>query len=159
MQARDLSGQCPSTCSYWISFQKRPKSDHRMNLSSPTRLFHRMRTNSQVPLHSDMIACLHLSQIEAIEASGLCPQLQFINTTSQQDGPFRLKPDISIYSGTHSDSGPPAAHTESQKLLNWKAIDLWVENKNHDDDIFRDLEKMKEEDETDEDLESHIEWT
>ncbi|KAI0254074.1 hypothetical protein BJV78DRAFT_1359772 [Lactifluus subvellereus] len=96
--------------------------------------------------------------IQAIETSGLCPQLKFINTTAQQDGPFRLKPDISIYSGTRSDDHA-TARSESQKSLNWKAIDLWVENKNHDDDIFRDLEKMKEEEKEDRDLESHIEWT
>ena len=51
-----------------------------------------------------------------------------------------------------------AAHAEGQKLLNWMAIDVWIENMNRDDDIFRDLEKMKEEEE-DGDLDSHIEWT
>ncbi|KAI0245238.1 hypothetical protein BJV78DRAFT_540079 [Lactifluus subvellereus] len=96
--------------------------------------------------------------IQAIETSGFCPQLKFINTTSQQDGPFRLKPDISIYSGTRSDDHA-TTRSENQKSLNWRAIDLWVENKNHEDDIFRDLEKMKEEEKEDRDLESHIEWT
>jgi Fungal protein kinase len=46
----------------------------------------------------------------------------------------------------------------SEKLLGWTAIDLWI-HKNHDDDIFRELEKMKEEEEEDGDLESHIKWT
>ena len=87
-------------------------------------------------LSSDMIICLCLFQIHAIEASGLCPQLKFINTTSPQDGPSRLKPDISIYSGAHSGD-LMAAHTKGQKLLNWKAIDVWVENMNHDDDVLR----------------------
>ena len=116
-----------------------------------------MRTNSQVILPSNTIIYLRLFQIHAIEASCLCPQLKFIKTTSPQDGPSRLKPDISIYSGAHPDD-PMAAHAEGQKLLNWMAIDVWVENMNRDDDIFRDLEKMNEEEE-DGDLESHIEWT
>ena len=118
-----------------------------------------MRTNSQVSLPLNMTVCLHLPQIHAIEASGLCPKLKFISTTSPQDGPLSLKPDISIFSGIHFDDAA-ATLPESQKLLNWETIELWVENMDHDDDIFLDLEKMKEgEEEEDGDLESHIEWT
>lgn len=69
-----------------------------------------------------------------------------------------MKPDISIYSETHPDD-PTSDRPETEKPLNWKAIDLWIENKNHHDDIFRELELMKQEDEEDGDLESHIEWT
>ena len=51
------------------------------------------------------------------------------------------------------------ARAQSENPLNWKAIDLWVENKNRNNDIFRELEKMKEEENKDGDLESHIKWT
>ncbi|KAH9992537.1 hypothetical protein BJV74DRAFT_884660 [Russula compacta] len=91
--------------------------------------------------------------IGAIEKSGLCPNLKFINTTSRRDGPFPLKPDISIYSDYPSDG------SASQRFLDWKTVDLWVENKNGSDDIFRSLTKMESEDEIDGDLESHIKWT
>ncbi|KAI0256251.1 hypothetical protein BJV78DRAFT_449298 [Lactifluus subvellereus] len=74
--------------------------------------------HSSVSQNEDEFIC-------AVEASGLCPQLKFINATSQQleDGPFRLKPDISIYSRTHPDD-QGVARSESQKPLNWKVIDL-----------------------------------
>jgi hypothetical protein len=40
-----------------------------------------------------------------------------------------------------------------------KAVDLWIENKKKDDDIFRTLTELKRDDEKDGDLESHIRWT
>ncbi|KAI9509887.1 hypothetical protein F5148DRAFT_1147929 [Russula earlei] len=63
--------------------------------------------------------------IKMIKACRLCPQLTFINTTSRPDGSIPFKPDISIYC-----SGPP------EKPLDWKAVDLWIKNKNKGDDIF-----------------------
>ena len=92
-------------------------------------------------------------QIRAIKKSGLCPNLKFIDTTAHQDGPFPLKPDISIYSDYPDDS------PVSQWFLDWKTVDLWVENKNSSDDIFCSLTKMESKDEIDSDLESHIKWT
>ncbi|KAH9953895.1 hypothetical protein BC827DRAFT_1379725 [Russula dissimulans] len=73
--------------------------------------------------------------IRAIEASGLCPKLKFINTTTRQDGQYRLKPDISIYSDKHLSDDP-----ETER---WKTLDLWIENKNNGDDIFRTVDKMR----------------
>jgi hypothetical protein len=52
-----------------------------------------------------------------------------------------LKPDISIYSGTDHDD--PQACLESPPPLDWRAVDLWIENKNCGDHVFRDLEQMK----------------
>ncbi|KAI0292369.1 hypothetical protein B0F90DRAFT_278101 [Multifurca ochricompacta] len=73
--------------------------------------------------------------IQAIKTAGLCPKLKFNNTTTSQDPPYRLKPDISVYSSNpcRSDEG---------KLLNWKTMEMWIENKSKDD-IFRDMETMK----------------
>ncbi|KAH9960891.1 hypothetical protein BC827DRAFT_1376549 [Russula dissimulans] len=73
--------------------------------------------------------------IRAIEASGLCPKLKFINTTTHPDGQYGLKPDISIYSDNHLPDDP-----ETER---WKTLDLWVENKNSDDDIFRTVDEMR----------------
>ncbi|KAH9960890.1 hypothetical protein BC827DRAFT_1384148 [Russula dissimulans] len=73
--------------------------------------------------------------IRAIEASGLCPKLKFINTTTRPDGQYGLKPDISIYSDNHL---PDDLETER-----WKTLDLWVEKKNSDDDIFRTVDEMR----------------
>ena len=88
-------------------------------------------------------------QIRAIEESGLCPHLKFINTTSRKDHLYRLKPDIAIYSGY------PSVETGSRRFLDWKTVDLWIENNNND--IFHALIQMKIEDEMDEDLQSDIE--
>jgi hypothetical protein len=38
-------------------------------------------------------------------------------------------------------------------------LDLWVENKNNKDDVFRTLTKMRKEDERDGDLTSHVKWS
>ena len=100
-----------------------------------------------------MVSVLRLVQILAIEKSGLCLNLKFINTTTCQDGPFPLKPDISIYSDCPSD-GPT-----SQRFLDWKTVDLWIENKNSNNDIFHSLTKMESKDKVNGDLESHIKWT
>jgi len=98
-----------------------------------------------------------LSQISAIEASDLCSKLKFVNTTHRPDGPYRLKPDIAIYSDTPSDD--PSDDPTSPRFLDWKAVDLWVENKNNKDDIFRALAEMETDEENGEDLESHVKWT
>jgi Fungal protein kinase len=64
-----------------------------------------------------------------------------------------LKPDISIYSDYSSDN------TRTQRFLDWKAVDLWIENKTSNDDIFCDLTVMRRQEAEDDDLESHIRWT
>ena len=100
---------------------------------------------------------LRLHQIELIEGSDLCPKLKFDNTTSHLGKQFKLKPDISIYSGTDRDN--LLAGSERSPGLDWRAVDLWIENKNKGDDVFRELEQMKEEEKQNQDLTSHIKWT
>src|SRR6267154_398235 len=88
-----------------------------------------------------------------MEASGLFPELTFKNTTASQDPSKRKqKPDITIYWKLPDNY-------DSERDLDYKAVDLWVENKNEDDDIFRPLTELKRDDEIDGDLESHIRWT
>ncbi|KAI0297791.1 hypothetical protein B0F90DRAFT_1669320 [Multifurca ochricompacta] len=87
--------------------------------------------------------------IQAIDASGLCPNLKFVNTTTSQKGPYRLKPDISVYSG--NGIGP-----DNPNSLDWRAVDLWIENKGERSDIFRTHAEMKK---AEEHVESHIRWT
>ncbi|KAH9174761.1 hypothetical protein EDB89DRAFT_469592 [Lactarius sanguifluus] len=93
--------------------------------------------------------------IQLIEDAGLCPNLKFFNTTHCISA--NLKPDIAIYSGT--DRNDPRTHSGSQRSLNWTAVDLWIENKNEKDDVFRDLEEMGREATKKSDLKSHIRWT
>jgi hypothetical protein len=88
-----------------------------------------------------------------VQASGLCPKLEFFSTTASQDRSKKQKPDISIYC-------IPTGDNRNSKLdLDFKAVDLWIENKNSDGDIFRTLTEMKEEERKNGDLESHIRWT
>ncbi|KAI0295342.1 hypothetical protein B0F90DRAFT_1927599, partial [Multifurca ochricompacta] len=98
------------------------------------------------------------NEFATIETSGLCPKLKFVNTTSSPDGEYRLKPDISIYSNlpNHSYWHEHSAGSKKAKLLNWRAVDLWVENKGKDEDIFLSLEEMRKDENN---LESHIQWT
>ncbi|KAH9174771.1 hypothetical protein EDB89DRAFT_2143297 [Lactarius sanguifluus] len=100
-------------------------------------------------------AYLCFLQIQLIEDADLCPNLKFINTTHCISA--NLKPDIAIYSGT--DRNDPGTHSGSQRSLNWTAVDLWIENKNEKDDVFRDLEEMGREATKKSDLKSHIRWT
>ncbi|KAH9000867.1 hypothetical protein EDB86DRAFT_3101166 [Lactarius hatsudake] len=93
--------------------------------------------------------------IQLIEDAGLCPNLKFFNTTHCIAA--NLKPDIAIYSGT--DRNDPGTHSRSQRSLDWTAVDLWIENKNEKDDVFRDLEEMGREATKKSDLKSHIRWT
>ncbi|KAI9444193.1 hypothetical protein H4582DRAFT_1069617 [Lactarius indigo] len=93
--------------------------------------------------------------IQLIEDAGLCPHLKFVNTTHRISA--NLKPDIAIYSGT--DRNNPSTHSGSQPSLDWTAVDLWIENKNSNDDVFRDLDKMKKEAAANQDLKSHLRWT
>ncbi|KAH9000864.1 hypothetical protein EDB86DRAFT_2827764 [Lactarius hatsudake] len=93
--------------------------------------------------------------IQLIEDAGLCPNLKFFNTTHCIAA--NLKPDIAIYSGT--DRNDPGTHFRSQRSLDWTAVDLWIENKNEKDDVFRDLEEMGREATKKSDLKSHIRWT
>ncbi|KAI0295313.1 hypothetical protein B0F90DRAFT_1201281 [Multifurca ochricompacta] len=98
--------------------------------------------------------------IKAIEASGLCPKLKFVNTTSSPypDGEHRLNPDISIYSDlpNHSYWHKHLAGSKKTKSLNWRAVALWIENKNDDGDMFISLEELRKDERH---LESHIQWT
>jgi hypothetical protein len=88
-----------------------------------------------------------------MEASGLCPKLTFKNTSSSQDRSKRTrKPDISIFWGLEENH-------DGERDLDFKAVDLWIANKNKNDDIFRTLTELKRDDEIDGDLESHIRWT
>src|SRR6266852_2292873 len=87
-----------------------------------------------------------------MEASGLFPELTFKNTVASQDfSKKKQKPDISIYWKLPDNY-------DSERDLDFKAADLWIENKNEDDDIFLTLAELRDE-EVDGDLESHIRWT
>ncbi|KAH9039503.1 hypothetical protein EDB85DRAFT_2141023 [Lactarius pseudohatsudake] len=101
------------------------------------------------------LAYLHFLQIQLIEDAGICPNLKFINTTHCISA--KLKPDIAIYSGTDRDD--QGTHSGSQRSLDWTAVDLWIENKNGKDDVFRGLEEMEREATLKSDLKSHIRWT
>ena len=89
-------------------------------------------------------------QIRAIEESGLCPTLKLINTTRRPDGSHRLEPDISIYSGDIS------AARGRRRSLDRKTVDLWVENQNNSEDIFRAVAEIETREESDGNLESHV---
>jgi hypothetical protein len=89
-----------------------------------------------------------------MEASGLCPKLKFVDTTASQDRlKKKQKPDISIYWKLAVDKH------DSGRGLDFKAVELWIENKNKNGDIFRTLTELKKDEEEDGDLESHIRWT
>ena len=88
-----------------------------------------------------------------MEASGLCPKLTFKDTSSSQDRSKKTRnPDISIFWEL------PENHN-GERDLDFKAVDLWIANKNENDDIFRTLTELKRDDEIDGGLESHIRWT
>src|SRR6266567_1794280 len=90
-----------------------------------------------------------------MESSGLCPQLKLKNTSSSHDrSKKKQKPDIAIYWKL-----PSGCNYDRELDLDFKAVDLWIENKNKNDDIFRTLTELKEDEEKDGDLESHIRWT
>jgi len=65
-----------------------------------------------------------------------------------------LKPDITIFSATDPDIS-----LESSSPPHWRAVDLWIENKNKGDDVFRKLDDMRKEAKEGQDLRSHIKWT
>ena len=76
-----------------------------------------------------------------------------MDTTASKDrSKKKQRPDISIYWKPHDDK------CDDERGLDFKAVDLWIENKNKNGDIFRTLTELKE-DEKDGDLESHIRWT
>ena len=85
-----------------------------------------------------------------MEASGLCPKLEFVKTTASQDRSKKQKPDISIY------WKQPGDKHESKQGLDFKALDLWIENKNKGDDIFHTLTELKEDEEEEDDLWTNI---
>jgi Fungal protein kinase len=89
-----------------------------------------------------------------MEASGLSPELTFKNTTaSQHPSKKKQNPDISIFWKLPDNY-------DSERDLDFKAVDLWIENMDkNDDDIFRTLAELKRDDEIDGDLLSHIRWT
>ncbi|KAI0273342.1 hypothetical protein BC834DRAFT_853395 [Gloeopeniophorella convolvens] len=74
--------------------------------------------------------------IEAIHASGLCPDLQLENTTSKPSpsDPQKLKPDISVFSRSRL----------SPNKADLGLAEFWIENKRQDEDFFITEEKLKE---------------
>ena len=79
-----------------------------------------------------------------MKASGLLPKLRFVKTADSQDHSKRKqKPDISIY------WKQPGDKNDSEQGLDFKALDLWIENKDKGDDIFRTLTELKEDEEED----------
>ena len=88
-----------------------------------------------------------------MKASGLCPKLKFENTTTGRERSKKEKPDIAIY------CHPSGEKDDSKRGLDFKTLDLWIENKKKDGDIFRTLTELKKLEKKDGDLESHIRWT
>ncbi|KAH9174768.1 hypothetical protein EDB89DRAFT_2241537 [Lactarius sanguifluus] len=78
-------------------------------------------------------------------------------TVSQNENEFAsiaTLPSIPVLTGTIRGLTPGVSRS-----LNWTAVDLWIENKNEKDDVFRDLEEMGREARAKSDLKSHIRWT
>ena len=96
-----------------------------------------------------------LLQISALSGLDLCPRLKLVNTTHANDElcTSRRRPDISIY----SELKDIPEDTQSKRYLDWKMIDLWMEDKNQNEDIFYMLADLQR-DEKAGDLESHIRW-
>ncbi|KAI9449661.1 hypothetical protein F5148DRAFT_1291324 [Russula earlei] len=78
--------------------------------------------------------------IQAIKTSGLADNLTFVNTTAKQDKAILGRPDIVIYQKREG-------HQENERLtsLDWRAVDVWIENKKGKEDIFRNLTHMRRE--------------
>ncbi|KAI0296756.1 hypothetical protein B0F90DRAFT_1018028 [Multifurca ochricompacta] len=103
---------------------------------------HEIRPTDEI-LFGESTASRHEdSFIQAIKTAGLCPKLKLNNTATSQDGPYRLKPDISVYSSNPRRCDGSGTSLEEGKLLDWKTIDMWIENKDKAD-IFHDVEVMK----------------
>ncbi|KAI0297805.1 hypothetical protein B0F90DRAFT_1819123 [Multifurca ochricompacta] len=110
---------------------------------------HKPRPTNTISFTQSTVSQHENEFIQAIDASGLCPNLKFVNTTTSQKGPYRLKPDISVYSG--NGIGP-----DNPNSLDWRAVDLWIENKGERSDIFRTHAEMKK---AEEHVKSHVRWT
>ncbi|KAI9448614.1 hypothetical protein F5148DRAFT_1292230 [Russula earlei] len=78
--------------------------------------------------------------IQAIKMSGLTDNLTFVNTTVKQDKAILGRPDIIIYQKREG-------HQENEWLtsLDWRAVDVWIENKKGKEVIFRNLTHMRQE--------------
>ncbi|KAI9438425.1 hypothetical protein F5148DRAFT_1293949 [Russula earlei] len=78
--------------------------------------------------------------IQAIKTSGLADNLTFVNTTAKQDKAILGRPDIIIYRKREG-------HQENERLtsLDWRAVDVWIENKKGKEDIFHNLTHMRRE--------------
>ncbi|KAI9437125.1 hypothetical protein F5148DRAFT_1154424, partial [Russula earlei] len=74
----------------------------------------------------------------------------FVNTTAKQDKAILGRPDIVIYRKREG-------HQENEQLtsLDWRAVDVWIENKKGKEDIFRNLTHMRRE----AGVECHVRWT
>ncbi len=92
--------------------------------------------------------CLSIFQIRAIEASTLCPDLTFTNTTSQAGEPDH-KPAIAVHSRAYLDDAETSSG--SPALPDWRDIQLWIVTRGNDDDFFRSLEEA--------DPEGRVRWT
>ncbi|KAI9510010.1 hypothetical protein F5148DRAFT_1147842 [Russula earlei] len=71
--------------------------------------------------------------IKAIQLSSLAPDLTFVNTSAKQDKQSHLRPDIAIYWNKNAHSKV----MQENKKLEWSVVDVWIENKNRNQDIFR----------------------
>jgi len=83
----------------------------------------------------------------AIRESGLCPDLQFKNTTTLPTQIFRNKPDISVISCPRN---PDSA--SGQK---WGIVELWIENKRKGEDPFIQIEELQRNPKAT----CHVDWT
>ncbi|KAI9507640.1 hypothetical protein F5148DRAFT_1149590 [Russula earlei] len=91
--------------------------------------------------------------IQAIKMSGLADNLTFVNTTVKQDKAIQGRPDIVIYRKREG-------HQENERLtsLDWRVVNVWIENKKGKEDIFRNLTYMRQEGRKG-GLECHVRWT
>ncbi|KAI0273338.1 hypothetical protein BC834DRAFT_203931 [Gloeopeniophorella convolvens] len=101
------------------------------------------RPTDTIAFSEDSVAGKETSFIEAIHASGLCPDLHLANTTStsSREDKLMLKPDISIFSRARLPDKPEL-----------RSAEFWLENKRQDED-FLDAKDTKKEGKT---LTSHV---
>ncbi|KAI0273341.1 hypothetical protein BC834DRAFT_203946 [Gloeopeniophorella convolvens] len=80
-----------------------------------------------IAFSGDSVAGKETSFIEAIHASGLCPDLHLANTTNtlSRENKLMLKPDISIFSRARLPDKPEL-----------RSAEFWLENKRQDEDFL-----------------------
>jgi len=87
----------------------------------------------------------------AIQDSGLCPDLEFKNTTSLLSKIFHNKPDISVISCSPNQDSASGQKWE----FHWGAVKLWIENKWKGDDPFIQIEELQRNPKAP----CHVDWT